>query len=35
VAPLLGDGRAATLREAIARLDQIEDVGELTEMCVR
>jgi 2-methylcitrate dehydratase PrpD len=35
VAPLLGDDRAATLRERIARLDQIQDVGELTEMCVQ
>ncbi len=35
VAPLLGAGRAAALRARIARLDQVEDVGELTGLCVR
>jgi len=35
VGPLLGEKRAATLREAITRLDEIADVGELTGLCVR
>ena len=34
-APLLGASRAATLCQTVARLDQIEDVGELTRLCVR
>ncbi len=35
VAPLLGAGRADALRARIARLDEIEDVGKFTELCVR
>jgi 2-methylcitrate dehydratase PrpD len=35
VAPLVGAERAAALRDKIARLDEVADVGELTELCVR
>jgi len=35
VEPLLGAGRAEMLRARIARLDRIDDVGELAELCVR
>src|SRR5579883_2817676 len=35
VAPLLGADRTDILRDSIARLDQIEDVGELINLCVR
>ena len=35
VAPLLGAARAGSLRETIAHLDEIQDVGELARRCVR
>jgi 2-methylcitrate dehydratase PrpD len=35
VAPLLGGKRADTLRETIGRLDEIQDIGDLTRQCVR
>jgi len=35
VAPLLGRQRTDALRETIGRLDEIEDIGELTRQCVR
>src|SRR5262249_46680843 len=35
VGPLLGERRTAALRERIARLDAIADVGELAVLCVR
>jgi hypothetical protein len=34
VGPLLGERRTATPRETIARLDAIDDVGELTALCI-
>jgi 2-methylcitrate dehydratase PrpD len=35
VAPLLGGRRADALRETIGRLDEIEDIGNLTRQCIR
>jgi 2-methylcitrate dehydratase PrpD len=35
IEPLLGGTRADALRETIGRLDEIEDIGELTRQCVR
>jgi 2-methylcitrate dehydratase PrpD len=35
VGPILGASRAEALRETIARLDEITDVGELARQCVR
>jgi 2-methylcitrate dehydratase PrpD len=35
VAPLVGTKRADALRETIARLDEIADIGELARQCVR
>ena len=35
VEPLLGAQRADTLRETIANLDRLQDVGDLTKQCVR
>jgi 2-methylcitrate dehydratase PrpD len=35
VAPLLGGKRTDALRETILRLDEIQDIGDLTRQCVR